>query len=343
MWQSAVVSGSEFLSGERHLQTLVTINRKNAHDRPPDWRWQRVGELLPHRTTTPRRDRDHDDISLLFVFRKRLEHANTSDDILAVINRYPDLYTAWRVYHIAEARETRGELEARILAQESVDTIARKVALTCEAVTAYEKYFFNVTDRLDAPGYITHIIFGRSVQTGLAEREYDLLWKMYGYWCGPFVLDAIMYHFNNPSRPESSENVGALLNSDINETLRLRTAMLMRQRPADWERQVEIGNMYMRMLELERNANAGGPGDEAILQNVEAMLNRLPWRKYDLGIRSPDEATTEAERIEMGGFGLRSPELAMFGIGKPPAGIQHLIEGAVYPASKDETNEHDNS
>ena len=101
--------------------------------------------------------------------------------------------------------------------------------------------------------------------------------------------------------------------------------------------------MYLRMLELERSAASGGAGgSEAIYANINAMLERLPWQKYDLGVRHPDEAETQVERIEMRGFGLRSAELAMVSIGMPPPELEHLIEGAVYPVIKDVQNEQNN-
>jgi len=316
-------------------RALLTNNAIDAYDRPTDWRWRRAGELIRIERGL-RRDRDHNRMVDIFRFRKQVEAANTPEKLLFLQNKNADIYTAWSIYQDNADSGRRGEIEARILAQEPYKDIARKMALTSDAVTAYELYFFNVTDRLDAPGYLTHQVFGRSVQTGLAEREYDLLWKMYGYWCGPKVLDMLIYKFNNPSRPETAESVTALWTDDISETVRMNTAIAMRQKPVDWERQIEIGNMFLRMVEIERNAGSGGGiGTEAILENVSAMMERLPWKKYDLGIRSPEEAETEIERIEMRGIGLRSAELAMFGVGCPPPGFQHLMDAAVYPTIED--------
>jgi len=260
-----------------------------------------------------------------------------------LMNSWPVLYEAWVIYQDTEAITIKGEIEARILAKEPFADIARKATVSEDAVTAYELYFFNVADRLEAPSYITHQVFGKSVQAGLAERDYDLLWKMYGYWCGPMVLDALIFKFNNPSRPETAESVSALWGDDFSESVRMNTAIMMRQKTTEWEHQVEVGNLYLRMLEIERSAGSGGGiGQEAILENVNAMMDRLPWRKYDLGIKSIDEAGTEIERVEMQGFGLRSVEIAMFGVGAPPESLQHLIEGAVYPVIEDAENEQAN-
>jgi len=314
---------------------LATINRKDCHERPPDWRWQRVGELQAAGERI-RKSSDHDNLSQLNRFRRRLNRANSQSDMNALLASYPALYTAWTIYD-NPAREKKGELEARILSQEPFDLIAAKLNLSEEAVAAYEMYFFNVTDLLSAPGYVTHQIFGKAVHAGLAEHQYDLLWKMYGYWCGPMVLDAMIYKFNGPPRPESTESVSALWIDDVSEVVRMNTAILMRQRPTDWERQVEVGNMFLRMLELERNASGGGGiGQEAILENVNAMMERLPWQKYDLGVQNIADATDDIEAIEMLGFGLRSHELAAISIGNVPNELRHMIDSAVYPKLEDE-------
>jgi len=324
-------------------RVLATINRQDCYERPPDWRWRRAGELYETGIGV-RRHRDQTNMWKIFRFRRQLEMVNDPQRNVVLQNQYSDIHTAWSIYQDTENRGLKSEIEARILAQESFDDIAGKVAIAGGAATAYEQYFFNVTDRLSAPGYITHQIFGRSVQAGLAEREYDLLWKMYGYWCGPMVLDALIYKFNRPSRPETAESVSAHWIDDFKETVRMHGAIIMRMQPADWEKQMEIGNLFLRVLELDRNAgSSGGIGSEAILENVNAMMERLPWQKYDLGVRAPEEAATETEQIEMCGFSVRSAELAMFSIGKPPAELAHLIEGAVYPNPEDRENAQPNS
>ena len=52
----------------------ITPKELEPHERPPDWRWQRAGELL-ERGLPLRRDRDHSGISEIKHFRRLLDMA----------------------------------------------------------------------------------------------------------------------------------------------------------------------------------------------------------------------------------------------------------------------------
>jgi len=305
---------------------LITTLRKDSSRRPPAWRWQRVGMLLEDGRRNIRRDRDQDQIAEIFRFRKLLERCQTDSDHMILAYSAADLYEAWSSWEDDDQLQ-KWELEARLLSGEPYEAIAQKLCLTRAAVTAYERYFFNVSDRLDAPGYITHQVLGESVQAGLAERAFDTLWKMFGYWCGHMPLDHLAYKFNKPSRPETIEGVEALWMDDISSTLKMRTAIAARITPINWQTGLEILNVYFRMLEMEKGLSSGGGGNESILDNVQSLFGYMPWTKQHVGVA----AQTHIEQHERGGAIFRAAELSLYGATGVPTNLQHLMSSAQYP------------
>ena len=104
----------------------------------------------------------------------------------------PGMFTAHSLYH-GGPDPVRFEVDARILAKEPFDSIAKKCHLSVPAITAYEALFFNVLDRLEATSYIAHTVIGPKLHEGLTPSDIDVLWKFYGYHGGSLVLDRLNY------------------------------------------------------------------------------------------------------------------------------------------------------
>lgn len=312
----------------------IPITRKNSPERPADWRWQRAGELIDSGTPV-RRDRDNDGIREIQRFRVAAERARTPQHHAALSELYPALYEAWALY-TSNSRRTRWELEARLLSGESKESIARKLATSGDVVTAYEQYFFNVYDRLDAPSYIVHHVLKKSVQAGLAERAYDILWKMYGYWSGPATLDAVVFENNCPSRPETAEGVVAGLRDRFAFTTLLKALTTMQTLPVSVQTAEIILTAYMHMLDLEKasaGGSVGGGGVATIMENVRVMMNVIPYEKHR--IEAID--VSPIGQLEQHGIGIRACELPLFSEGEniPPAFLP-MIASARFPEKEDD-------
>jgi hypothetical protein len=311
------------------VHRLLTQNSKDSFNRPPDWRWKRAGEIL-NESNDVRRDYGQDDIATVAAFRSSMMTATTRRHQLGIKNHYPDLYDAYTLYSNDDDRDMRYELEARLLANEPIEVIAGKLALPCGAVVAFEKYFFNVADRLNSAGYITHYVFGRSVQAGLAERQYDLLWKMFGYHCGGDVLDVMVTKFNGPPRPETPEDIRAMWTDDLKDTLRMKAAVAARIMPINFQTYDALLNIYFRMVEAEQDGSTGGgAGHEGMLDNVKRMMDELPWEKRVPGAR--EIAGDRLSKIEAGGTMFRARELALYTTEAPPDELKALVASARFP------------
>jgi hypothetical protein len=317
---------------------MSTIFRKANPRRPVDWRWQLAGELIERGGRISRSRRD-DELKVCRHFRGQLARCQQEVDYLQVMYAEPDMWEAWSLYADSDEKEIRWELEARLLAREPVEDIATKLAISVETAQLFESCFFNVQDRLDSPSYITQIVIGRSIHAGLNERHYDLLWKMYGYWAGSHVLDALIYRFNNPTRPENPEGTTAFWEDDTAETLRMKAAITMRTMPINWQTQEGIMNVYLRMLEMERNAGESGAGTEAVMANISSMLTSIPWHKHRQDIDVVDHSDPIAH-VDAGQVSLRATELAIVGAtGKVPPALEHMIAGLRFPEDTNDEND----
>lgn len=309
----------------------VLINRVDNPRRPPDWRWQRAGELVEGARIA--RGRDDDGVRQASKFRRLLARCHTDEDRLVALDSCPALYEAHSLYAAEDdAPEPRWELEARLLAREPFESIASKMGLTIEVIEAYERFFFDVLTRLSAPSLIVHTVIGRAVQTGLAERDYDCLWKLLGYFAGPLVLDSCVYKFAQSQQIQTPDGVRAFWKDFTKDQLANKAGVAALTMPVNWQTREQILTLYVQLLQMEVAAGNVGTANETYVSNVKAMIDTFAWSKYLPGV---DTALSgKVAELEAGGVRLRATELAMIGIGDTPTGLEHLISSARFPTEK---------
>ena len=307
----------------------VLINRADNPRRPSDWRWQRAGELVEGARIA--RGRDDADVRQAYKFRRLLARCSSDEDRLVALDACPALYEAHALYNAEDdAPEPRWELEARLLAREPFEAIERKMGLSNDTIVAFERYFFDVIDRLDAPSLIVHTVIGRAVQTGLAERDYDALWKLMGYLAGPLVLDSCIYKFAQPQQIQTPDGVTAFWRDFTKSQMGMKAGIAALTMPVNWQTRQTILEFYGQLLQLEAAAGVGGAGaSETFVANVKAMVETFAWSKYLPGVDA--EMTGKVAELEAGGVRLRATELAMIGIGETPTGLEHLVTSARFP------------
>jgi len=315
----------------------ILVNRPDNKRRPPDWRWQRATEIVLEGSRLVA-GRDDQIVRGLCNFRRKLDRVSTDDQQLALLDENPALWEAHNMYVGEDTPvEARWELEAFLLCHEwQPHEVAAHLGIDEAVVIAYEKCFYDVTSRLQYQSLILHAVIGRAVQTGLAERQHDCLWKLFGYWGGPLVLDAYIHKFNRPQRPETVDGVGAFNNDCVRHMLGTKALVSAMTMPVNWNTQTEILHLWKELMMLELQAGQAGGGSDAYYQNIDAMVACFQFLKYRPGV---DPApTNRAARLEEGGVRMRADELAMIGMGKEPQGLEHLVAGLTFPA-KGETDE----
>jgi len=315
----------------------ILVYRPDNPRRSPDWRWQRAGELAQGDRIF--KGRDDRFVRAACKFRKQLARCETDAQMLALHDACPAMFTAHAVYAATDGgEEPRWELEARLLAREDFETVGAKLGLTPETIAVYEHMFFDVISRLTSPSIITHTVIGSAVQAGLAEREHDCLWKLFGYWAGPAVLDAYIFKFNAPCIADGPAGVRAFVRDHTKEQMDMKACISIMTMPVTWQTRVEILQIWKDMLAMELQAGAAASGAEMLNENINAMLQSFQWQKHQPDVDGPIAGV--AGELEQKGVRLRAVELAMIGIGEKPRGLEHLISEVRFPdeGNSDEDN-----
>jgi len=171
-----------------------------------DWRWQRAS-FLASEPTALAHEEDDEWVRKALDFQEALARCRSETDRHRLAHTMPALWQAHVVFN-SQPPFLRWAVEAYILAAESFPEIARKFGLMVEAVTAYERLFFAVAERLECTFWIVSQAIGEKVFTGLTERDLGLVWKLLGYNHGPVLLDSLIHnvlHRDRPDNPEPAE------------------------------------------------------------------------------------------------------------------------------------------
>jgi len=101
-----------------------------------------------------------------------------------------DLLAAYQLHH--SDTPVQWELEARLLAGQSDMGIAASMGIPAAVVTAFEKHFYNVRDRLTAGDIILCEVIRYDPIGGFSEGDLRTLWGYFGYAAGWRFLEIIM-------------------------------------------------------------------------------------------------------------------------------------------------------
>lgn len=244
---------------KRHLPPQYL---KNYPQRVPDWRWQQAASGLPLE------DENDPFLKLARDFYNDWKRAAETQDYGYLYAVYKDFYIAWEIFTDGEGLR-KSELEARILARESFDDIAKKMGLTKEAIVYYEAVFFNVTDKLDSPSYILHHALDSDFPTSLNFESG--FWKFYGYWCGPKILDLLIYR-NIPKQLGEDADFDRIMLQNLQQRLIIMLTM------DDFKNKRD----FLKMFELysKRAEAIGGLAkstEQTILNKIGEVLISLKW------------------------------------------------------------------
>lgn len=260
--------------------------------RPVNWRWEYARIMREkHSRTVAKASRYDRDVLDAHKFQIALNKC--CDDIgrWELMDKYPDIYAAYLIFSRGAAEDKhplRYVIEARILAGQEPKEIADVAGVKTEVIRYYSNIFFDVKDKLNHSDYIMTCVIGPSVYAGLTDRDYDLLWKLFGYIYGPAVLDSFIITTSRRFRPANSGEVDAALADDARSALQRKATVVARTFTVNPFSQTELLNIYARFIEVEKDQNSGKAHD-VIMQNIQIMMDKLPWKSGGIeGNEIPD-------------------------------------------------------
>ena len=159
-----------------------------------DWRWQWACQLFK-RGEMPDPVYDDDWTRRAFDYLRLVDEHPA--ELLA--DTMPNIHAAFQLN--ATGGICRWELDARILARESPETIESKTGMAATVIECYEALFFNVTSRIDCATYIESKAIGWRPFDG---QDVATFWNHFGYFYGPYFLDIVIDDFRATGKPDYS-------------------------------------------------------------------------------------------------------------------------------------------
>jgi hypothetical protein len=171
-----------------------------------DWRWGRAEELASGRG----RRQGWDDEPTLAAQRFIARWSRVGGELAGPGLAGEDAAISGAVQLRHGQPRRRWELEARILARQTDEEIGSKLGVPAPVVAAYEGLFFSVRVKFAATDWIMANVIGPRAYEGTTEDDVELIWKLWGFWGGPMVLDALIAH-NEAGRGGPTEGLDPTL------------------------------------------------------------------------------------------------------------------------------------
>ena len=310
----------------------LTIAADNPF-RPATWRWQRATEIqegngLP---TTKRRDglMGYKWITQALNFAREYADCHTDQQRNILAERRYDIFWAHWLW-TETGHPQRHSVEAHILAREDDHAIGWKCGVAPSVIEAYEALFFNVREKMHHKQYILHCVIGPAIQNGISEREYDLLWKLYGYFLGPYILDSLESKFSNPTWCGTPEAVGAAILDDAIGTLKLKAALAAKTISVNQYTQLQLMEQFTKFVEVERNTDSAGKAQEQILDHISAMMTNLP---FNVGGRGDINPSSDVQQYETSAIELTYEETMRLSV-KQPIANPEILKRLTFPVTQ---------
>lgn len=154
---------------------------------PIDWRWRRAEWRVQ---TKSRCNERYDDEWTRRAARHHRKRQRTDSNI----TRRQKLDNELVLAEMISIRQDyfRAELDARILADQSVSEISHAIDVPEGVITAYEALFFDVRRRLGARSWIIHNVLRDRCWVPFQAHDVMCVWKIFGYFYGPLAVDYLV-------------------------------------------------------------------------------------------------------------------------------------------------------
>lgn len=141
----------------------------------------------------------------------------------------------------------KAEVEALILAGKSPATISKVSGLSPEAAVWFEKWFFDVRDRLRRPGWIAANVIG-PLHYGTPAMLMPALIRAYGYYTkSARVVRTVTSTFDGPASRIAAKTPATFFKADAESASGIKAALAARLLPLN-------AKTYARVIELHHEA-----------------------------------------------------------------------------------------
>ncbi len=318
--------------------------------RTPDWRWQRVLQMVD-RDDTPGKSSRRDDEYTKRARNFTLCYRNRDDEEARNGLWYdePHLYYAYQL-HSKMQTHPEGALfvQARLLAKQSHQDIAKHLTTCAEAIQWYERLYFDVTPYLHCRDWVTaqvlipafkqrHQLFqdtlaGPRRDPPIAETFLDASLKLFAYFGGPHLVDFLIQGLQAGRPLVSLDDLSNWLDNQWSTTVRRRSLQAAFQCEINKYNVMELFAVHTRIMEIERSEESQNQQKTTTERHIQAMLDAIPWTVGDQGAEQR-EGTALARLDKMPGE-LRDDEVLRIASGQTVPGLADHFPSEIPPPRK---------
>lgn len=297
------------------VEAVKLIPSSHNQALPPGWRWERASWLL---SAGRRYRRKVDDkwVSLAMEFQQDMVRATTMVAVERLQHKFPGLYKAWELANDTN-KSSRWSIEAYLCADASIDHISQRTCEHKETILCFTNVFFDVRNKQKHRLYMLNKVIGPSVHHGLTDRQYDVLWKLFGLLKGPMFLDRYIYGEESPTQMTSYDQGGPLSRELMRTMADNKALATMRVIQANVYNQEVILNTYNKLLEIEKSSGGttGGGSSDGVHSLLMNNINKMICN-FNFAIDGNNQPT-EIRHWDENGIELRTDELIARSLGQP--------------------------
>jgi hypothetical protein len=210
--------------------------------------------------------------------------------------------------------------EARLLAGQTPDEIAKENSMRPDAIRWYEALYFNVVDYLHQRDWITakvllppimeHLLGFAPTQDvdtrgeTVAQRHRrltsvapvalpfnDASLKLFAYFGGPMMVNLMIHGVRSGQPLRSQEDLSRWLDENWALTVKRRSLQAAAQAEINKYNAMELITTHARIIEIEQSDDAQESRRTGIERHIKAMLDDLPWRSGPPASRGESDAS----------------------------------------------------
>jgi hypothetical protein len=270
-----------------------------------------------------------------FLISYRRRSPATRDEL---VNEYPGLYYAYDLFTSDDNERLTHYIQARLLARQTDNMIAAHTGGIPETIRYYEACFYNVRDRFDAKDWVVrHILEGLDEDAEAANDSFASL-KLFGYFAGPVMLDAIISGFSHDRAPEDIKEAEEFYEDHFLSSVKRHSSIAIRGFQPDASNVMQLFNLCAKVIEMRRLGQDGEGTFNAMEQNINALLVEIqPMVGARMGREFDNQDLIDLDDQEAD---LRDDELHLVASGKATplqlAAIRDEVVGRTIPESRND-------
>lgn len=304
------------------------------------WRNDRVVELLA-REPKPGRVTSRDDNYVRdwrsFSIRYRRGSEDTHD---ALFRENPGMFYANLIHNNADPFK-KAVIQSMLLAGQNDMEISKVVGTIPQSIQYYEALFFNVRDRLEAKHWIVGTVLTPSYLRHSDSNEDYMMFKLFGYFGGPILLDFMLTGFKpGIGLPASPEDMDLYLDKHFFNGIRRRSAIHVGNFEVNKYNVMELFATHCRLVEIEKSVESQDEARSGMEKNILSMLHELPWA---VG-RTPSEGNDAGARLlkyEQAAGELTEEEMMQVAAGVEDDSMVEVLDIKLPPPRKTKKDDND--